>query len=47
MGWLYGRVLVELLYRSPPMKMYYFMRYQYFQRIKPFLNRRKNKEELY
>ena len=38
---LYGRVLLSIFYHSPPMKIYYFSKYQYHNRIKPFLKKRK------
>ena len=34
-GWFYGHVLLFLFHHSPPMKLYYFTRYQYYKRIKP------------
>ena len=44
-GWLYGRVLLPLFYHSPPMKLYYFSRYQYYKRISPiFLKKNNNKK---
>ena len=49
LGWLYGSVFLIIFYYSPPMKIYYVTRYQYYKRIKPFLsgneNGNKNKVE--
>ena len=42
MGWLYGRALLPLFYHSPPMKLYYFSRYQYYKRISPIFWKKKN-----
>ena len=41
LGWLYGKVFLFLFYHSPPMKIYYFSRYQYHKRIKPLLNKKR------
>ncbi|MCZ0932129.1 MAG: glycosyltransferase, partial [Oligoflexia bacterium] len=35
LGWFYGTVLLFLFHHSPPMKLYYFSKYQYHKRIKP------------
>ena len=45
LGWLYGSVFLFIFYHSPPMKAYYFTKYQYYKRIKPFLSGNKNKIE--
>ena len=42
LGWFYGHILLFLFHHSPPMKIYYFTRYQYYKRIRPYLNK-KNK----
>ena len=41
LGWFYGSVLLFLFHHSPPMKIYYFSKYQYYKRIKPLLNKNK------
>ncbi len=40
-GWLYGSVFLFLFHHSPPMKVYYFTKYQYYKRIKPLLSGKK------
>ena len=42
MGWFYGNILLFLFHHSPPMKAYYFSRYQYKTRIKPLLQKKTN-----
>ena len=42
LGWFYGKILLFLFHHTPPMKLYYFSEYQYYKRIKPLLNRKKN-----
>ena len=42
MDWFYGRVLIFLFHHSPPMKLYYFSKYQYHKRIKPWLSKKRN-----
>ena len=44
MGWFYGHVFLFIFYHSPPMKIYYFTRYQYHKRIEPFLRKTKAKK---
>ena len=44
LGWFYGHVLVFLWHHSPPMKIYYFSKYQYYKRIKSFLHKIKKKD---
>ena len=39
LGWIYGHVLLFVFHHSPPMKVYYFSKYQYYKRIKPFLSK--------
>ena len=41
LGWFYGHVLLFLFHHFPPMKIYYFSKYQYDKRIKSFLDKRK------
>ena len=33
-GWLYGNIILVIIHHSPPMKIYYFSKYQYYKRIK-------------
>ena len=40
MGWGYGNILLFLFHHSPPMKLYYFSRYQYKTRIKAFFQKK-------
>ncbi len=37
LGWIYGRALIPAFHHSPPMKIFYFSKYQYYKRIRPEL----------
>ena len=39
-GWSYGNIVLFLFHHSPPMKIYYFSRYQYKKRINPFFDKK-------
>ncbi len=39
MGQFYGHVLIPIFHKSPPMKIYYFTKYQFDKRIKPLFRK--------